>query len=246
MDGLEFTRRLKASEDTAGIQVIAFSTSNSLVDCEVAIDAGSDGFVHKPFTVRGLLQTVAWHVAARSAKRPVNAPSIDSSLNSTFGSFMKNSSKLLMALALMVGATSAARAQVNQTVNYSVAAINQIALTGSPTLTVNTATAGSAPAAATNNTSTWAVTTNTTGAKVSVKVSSALATGLTLGVTMGLPTGAAGGTVASLTTTDQDIVTGITKVAQSGLTVTYTLNAAVTAAVASGSATVVYTITTGT
>jgi hypothetical protein len=63
---------------------------------------------------------------------------------------------------------------------------------------------------------------------------------------MGLPTGAAGGTVASLTTTDQDIVTGITKVAQSGLTVTYTLNAAVTAAVASGSATVVYTITTGT
>jgi DNA-binding response OmpR family regulator len=67
MDGLEFTRRLKEAEETRGITVIAFSSRASLLDTELAAAAGSDGFVHKPFTVRGLLQTIAWHVAARNA-----------------------------------------------------------------------------------------------------------------------------------------------------------------------------------
>jgi DNA-binding response OmpR family regulator len=67
MDGLEFTRRLKEAEETRGITIIAFSSRASLLDTELAAAAGSDGFVHKPFTVRGLLQTVAWHVAARNA-----------------------------------------------------------------------------------------------------------------------------------------------------------------------------------
>src|SRR3954463_13203292 len=67
MDGLEFTRRLKLVEETRGITVIAFSSRQSVMDTELAAAAGSDGFVPKPFTVRGLLQTVAWHVAARTA-----------------------------------------------------------------------------------------------------------------------------------------------------------------------------------
>src|SRR3954447_6623925 len=67
MDGLEFTRRLKVAEETSGITIIAFSTRHSAMDTELAAEAGSDGFLHKPFTVRGLLQTIAWHVAARSA-----------------------------------------------------------------------------------------------------------------------------------------------------------------------------------
>src|SRR5262245_45376075 len=67
MDGLEFTRRLKQAEETSGITVIAFSSRQSTIDNELAVAAGSDGFVHKPFTVRGLLQTIAWHAAARGA-----------------------------------------------------------------------------------------------------------------------------------------------------------------------------------
>src|SRR5438477_6177243 len=67
MDGLELTRRLKIAEETSGITIIAFSTRQSVIDTELAAAAGSDGFVHKPFTVRGLLQTIAWHVAARGA-----------------------------------------------------------------------------------------------------------------------------------------------------------------------------------
>jgi DNA-binding response OmpR family regulator len=68
MDGLEFTRRLKEAEETQGITIIAFSSRQTALDTELAASAGSDGFIYKPFTVRGLLQTIAWHVAARSAR----------------------------------------------------------------------------------------------------------------------------------------------------------------------------------
>src|SRR3954463_3333648 len=83
MDGLEFTRRLKAAEETRGITVIAFSSRQSVMDTELAAAAGSDGFVPKPFTVRGLLQTVAWHVAARTAsssRTEIDAPPLSLSL----------------------------------------------------------------------------------------------------------------------------------------------------------------------
>jgi CheY-like chemotaxis protein len=248
MDGLEFTRRLKGSEETSGIQVIAFSTSNSLGDCEVAIEAGSDGFVHKPFTVRGLLQTVAWHVAARAAKRPVIATPIDSSLNNVFGSFMKNSSKLLMAIALMVGSAAAANAQTtaNQSVAFQVDAINQISVTGSPSLIINSATAGSGPTSATSATSTWAVTTNQSTAKITAAINTAMGTGLTLWTTLAAPTGATSAGAKSLSTTAVDVVTGITKLAQSGMTITYQLDATAAAGViTSTTRTVTYTITGG-
>ncbi len=248
MDGLEFTRRLKASEETSGIQVIAFSTSNSLVDCEVAIEAGSDGFVHKPFTVRGLLQTVAWHVAARSAKRPVIASSVEPSLNSTFGSFMKTSSKLLMALALMVGSTVAARAQTtaNQSVAFQVDAINQISVTGSPSLVINTATAGSGPTSATSSTSTWSVTTNQSTAKITASINTNMPAGLTLWSTLGAPAGATSAGAKSLSTSAVDMVTNVTKLAQSGMTITYQLDATAAAGVVTSTTrTVTYTITGG-
>src|SRR5687768_11727380 len=79
MDGLEFTRRMKQAQETQGITVIAFSSRQSVIDNELAVAAGSDGFVHKPFTVRGLLQTVAWHVAARGAANTRGfTPAVDS------------------------------------------------------------------------------------------------------------------------------------------------------------------------
>src|SRR3954462_7056315 len=87
MDGLEFTRRLKQAEETRGITVIAFSARQSAMDTELAAAAGSDGFIHKPFTVRGLLQTIAWHVAARGAPTR-SAPAGGSSINSIATQFM--------------------------------------------------------------------------------------------------------------------------------------------------------------
>jgi len=155
--------------------------------------------------------------------------------------------RILAAMALLAGATSAASAQTaTQVVTFQVAAINQISFSGSPSLVVNTATAGNDPTSASDASATWAVTTNQTNAKITASINSAMPAGLTLNVSLGAPAG----TTAignSLSTTAVDLVTGITKLAQSGLTVTYSLDATPAAGVvASTTRTVTYTITGGT
>src|SRR6185503_8886059 len=143
-----------------------------------------------------------------------------------------NAKRILMTVALMVGASSIAAAQTaNQTVTFQVDAINQIAFAGSPSLVINTATAGSAPTAATANVS-WAVTTNQTGAKITASIGSNMPAGLTLTVNLTAPTAAgASAGVQSLSTTSVDLVTGITKLAESGLGVAYSLSATAAAGV---------------
>ncbi len=56
----------------------------------------------------------------------------------------------LMAIAMVLGMVFIAGPVMadgndTQTINYSVAAINELAVTGSPTFTINSATAGSQP-----------------------------------------------------------------------------------------------------
>jgi hypothetical protein len=149
-------------------------------------------------------------------------------------------------MALMVAATSAASAQVTQTVTFQVNAINQIAFSGSPSLLINTATAGSDPTSATAN-ATWAVTTNQTGAKITASINSAMPSGLTLSVNLAAPSGASTAGSSALGTTAVDLVTSITKLAQGSLGVTYTLDATPSAGVQSSTTrTVTYTITGGT
>ena len=156
--------------------------------------------------------------------------------------------RFLTALALMIGSTSAAIAQTaTQTVSFQVDAINQIAFSGSPSLVINTATAGSNPTATNNSTATWAVTTNQTGAKITASIGSNMPAGLTLTVDLAAPAGATSAGAQSLSTTAVDLVTTITRLAQSSLGVTYTLTATAAAGVVSStSRTVTYTITGGT
>jgi CheY-like chemotaxis protein len=258
IDGLEFTRRLKQAEETSGITILAFSARQSVIDHEQAVAAGSDGFVHKPFTVRGLLQTVAWHVAARDAasERTDARKSGWSSTNSArrsdaaahlFGGFMNMSRNIIISGLLVVAAAASANAQTtaSQSVAFQVDAINQIAVTGTPTLTVNTAVAGSAPTSATSTGSTWAVTTNQSTAKVTASINANMPAGVTLSADLGAPAGATSAGPKALTTAAVDMVTGITKLAASGLTITYTLDATAAAGVQSGTRTVTYTITGG-
>ena len=81
-----------------------------------------------------------------------------------------NAGRILATMALLAGAASAASAQTaNQTVTFQVDAINQIAFVGSPSLVINTATAGSNPTSATAA-ATWAVTTNQSGAKITASI----------------------------------------------------------------------------
>jgi hypothetical protein len=157
-------------------------------------------------------------------------------------------SRFLTALALIACTTSTAMAQTaTQTVNFQVDAINQIAFTGSPSLVVNTATAGSNPTATNNSTATWAVTTNQNGAKITASIGSNMPAGLTLEVSLAAPAGASSAGLQALSTTAVDVVTSITRLAQGSLGVTYTLTATAAAGVVSStSRTVTYTITGGT
>ena len=158
-----------------------------------------------------------------------------------------NAKRILMSMAFLAGATSAAAGQTaTQVVTFQVDAINQISFAGSPSLVVNTATAGSNPTSVTAA-ATWAVTTNQTGAKITASIGSAMPAGLTLSVNLTAPTGAASAGAQSLSTTSVDLVTGITKTAQSPLAVSYSLAATAAAGVVSSTTrTVTYTITGGT
>jgi len=156
-----------------------------------------------------------------------------------------NAKKIFSMMALMVSASVAQAQTANQTVTFQVDAINQIAFSGSPSLTINTATAGSNPTQATA-VANWAVTTNQTGAKITASIGSNMPAGLTLQVNLSAPAGASSAGAQSLSTTAVDLVTGITKLAQSAMGVTYSLDATPAAGVvASQSRTVTYTITGG-
>ena len=157
-----------------------------------------------------------------------------------------NTKKILAAMAFMIGASSASAQTATQTVTFQVDAINQVAFSGSPSLVINTATAGSAPTAATAA-ATWAVTTNQSGAKITASIGSNMPAGLTLTASLAAPTNASSAGAQSLSTTAVDLVTGITKLAEGALGVTYSLSATPAAGVVSSTTrTVTYTITGGT
>ena len=155
--------------------------------------------------------------------------------------------RIAAAVALVVVTAPLAQAQTaNQTVTFAVNAINQIAFTGAPSLTITTATAGSAPTSVSDATARWAVTTNQTGAKITASIATAMPSGLTLSASLAAPAGATGGSLLALSTTAVDLVTGITKLAQGSLGVSYTLDATPAAGVVTSATRVVtYTITGG-
>jgi hypothetical protein len=151
------------------------------------------------------------------------------------------------AVALVLASASVAGAQTaTQTVTFQVTPINVIAFTGSPSLTISTATPGSATATATDATSTWAVTTNQTNAKITASIPTAMPVGLTLSANLVAPTGGTSAGLKALGVVAVDVVTGVTKIAQGSLGVTYQLDAAATSGVVAPSSKVVtYTITGG-
>ena len=157
-----------------------------------------------------------------------------------------NAGRILATVAFLAGAASLSAQTANQSVTFQVDAINQIAFAGSPSLVINTATAGSNPTQATAA-ATWAVTTNQTGAKITASINLDMDAGLTLKVDVSAPAVGSGAGPKTLSTTAVDVVTGITKLAQSGIAIGYSLDATPAAGVVSStSRTVTYTITGGT
>jgi len=160
---------------------------------------------------------------------------------------MKFTKLVAAAGALSFVASAAAFAQTaTQIVTFQVNAINQISVAGAPSLTINTAVAGSAPTSVTDNVSTWAVTTNQSTAKITGSLSAAMPAGLTLSANLAAPAGASSAGLTALSAVAVDLVTSITKLNASGLGLTYQLDATSAAGVVSSSTrTVTYTITGG-
>lgn len=159
---------------------------------------------------------------------------------------MKFSKMLLGGLLVAAAAASASAQTATQTVTFQVDAINQVGVTGSPTLAITAAVAGSAPTSVTSSGNTWAVTTNQSTAKITAAIGVAMPAGVTLSANLGAPAGATSAGLKALSTTAVDIVTGITKLNASGLTLSYQLDATAAAGVITSTTRVVtYTITGG-
>ena len=147
----------------------------------------------------------------------------------------------------MTGFSAVAGPTATQMATYEVQAINEILVSGNPgALTVSTATAGSAPDAVSNSATTYAITTNETGKKITAALNTAMPSGVTLTVNLAAPTGGTSTGATTLTATAADVVTGITGLNESSLGITYQLSATSAAGVvASASKTVTFTVTDG-
>jgi CheY-like chemotaxis protein len=69
MDGLELTRRLKASERSKDIVVLALTACATKGDEERILRAGCDGYVSRPFDVDELPRTVAAFLAKKATAK---------------------------------------------------------------------------------------------------------------------------------------------------------------------------------
>jgi hypothetical protein len=162
---------------------------------------------------------------------------------------MKKLTAILAAAGLICATSGIALASdtATQTVTYEVAAINELSVSGNPgALIVSTATAGSAPDAVSDATTTYAITTNESDRKITAAIDTAMPAGVTLTANLAAPTvGTSTGAVA-LTATAVDLVTGISTLNESAKTITYGLSATPAAGVvASASKVVTLTITAG-
>ncbi|MCK4428013.1 MAG: hypothetical protein KAW16_05990 [candidate division Zixibacteria bacterium] len=160
--------------------------------------------------------------------------------------------KLLIAMAVLgfvLGISSLVMADniATQTVTFQVDAINEIEVSGDPAnLVINSATAGSEPDSVTDATTTWDITTNadTDAKKLTGAIDTNMPSNVTLKINLGAPTGASSEGQTALTNVAASLVTAIEMVAESGLSITYTLAATVAAGVvASDTRTVTLTLT---
>ena len=160
---------------------------------------------------------------------------------------MKNLAASLVVIGFLLGLVGLAIAAntAQQTVTFQVDAIDEISASGNPAnLAVTTATAGSQPDDDTDNSTSWAVTTNGSNKKMTGDINANMPANVTLQINLTAPTGGSSTGDQSLSTVAEDLVTTITQLAESGLTIAYTLSATIDAGVvAQDTRTVTLTLT---
>jgi hypothetical protein len=140
-------------------------------------------------------------------------------------------------IALMAGAAPAA-AQEEQDVAYSIGAINELVVAGSPVIAI--VTSAELLGGVSDETATWSIVTNQTGMRVDARVA-----GLDAGVTLKALFLSAGGAVErTLSGSDQEMASFTTESASGAIR--YTVSGTEAAGpIAAGLATVTYTVVAG-
>lgn len=128
-----------------------------------------------------------------------------------------------------------------QDVDLTVQEVNDISVGGSVSLSLTSSSPGQALTG--TSSSTYSITSNSaTGKKITAQLGAALETGLGLKVTLQAPSGATSAGEVTLSESAVDVVTGVSAVAESGLTVDYAATATPSVAPDTYSAEVTYTI----
>jgi hypothetical protein len=151
---------------------------------------------------------------------------------------------VVASLFIFVGFQAMAGNQAQQIVNFQVNPINEISVSGNPgTLIINSATAGQDPDPAEDTSTTYSVTTNEENKKIVGKIDSTMPQYTTLEVQLAAPQGGSSAGYIALGTTDQNLVTGISKLSESGKQISYRFSAQAEAGTLNGSRTVTLTLT---
>ena len=152
----------------------------------------------------------------------------------------------VVAMLAALPAVEAGAQTATQVVHFQVNAVNQIAVSGSPTLAITSAVAGSGLTSVSSTGSSYAITTNEANQKITASIDQPMPAGVTLEVQMDAPGGALSAGTVQLGTAGTDVVTGITSTASSALPITYRLNAGTQVHLGPTARTVTFTIVSGT
>ena len=129
-------------------------------------------------------------------------------------------------------------------VTFSFQAIDEISVTGAPTLTINSAVAGQQPQPVIDNsTSKYAISTNGTNKRITASIDTNMPANTTLEIKLGASSVGTSTGYQTLSTTAADVVTGISQVAAGSKTITYRFSATTAAGVLTSSCTVTLTLT---
>lgn len=128
-------------------------------------------------------------------------------------------------------------------VTFSFQAIDEISVTGAPTLTINSAVAGQQPQPVVDTTSTYSVSTNGTNRRITASINTQMHAYTTLEIQLAAPGSGTSTGYKTLSTTAADVVTGISQVAAPNKMITYRFSATTSAGVLTSSCTVTLTLT---
>lgn len=149
---------------------------------------------------------------------------------------------LTILVALLAGNVFAAQTGTT-VVTFTFQAIDEIAVTGAPTLSINSAVAGQEPEPVVNTTSTYALSTNGTNKRITASIDKAMPSHTTLEIQLAQPDSGTSKGYVTLSTVAADVVTGISHVASTSKTITYRFSATTAAGILSDACTVTLTLT---